>query len=151
MRTLVRCLVVTIGLSVLLAARTSAVNNPIIVTIANGPFAGRYQSDAADTYCVRQSNHSTLSATWQAADVQGAKTFSLAAVDVYDINGAGPKFGDVHVVFGDSQKKPLVYEVRHGPLTMTQEGKATVLAFDGKTKDGIQLRIRATCAQIDEL
>jgi hypothetical protein len=151
MRTLVRCVAVAAGMFALVAARTSAVNNPIIVTIANGPFAGRYQSDAADTYCMRQTKHNTLSATWQAADMKGAKAFSLAAVDVYDISGAGPKFGDVHVAFGDPQKKPLVYEVRHGPLTMTKEGKATVLAFDGKTKDGIELRVRATCATIDEL
>ena len=151
MRMLVRCLVVTAGMFALVAARTSAVNNPIIVTIANGPFAGRYQSDAADTYCMHQKKHNTLSATWQAADVQGAKAFSGAAVDVYDVAGAGPKFGDVHVAFGDPQKKPLLYEVRHAPLTMTKEGKATVLVFDGKTKVGIQLKVRATCATIDEL
>ena len=151
MRMLVRGLVVTVGVFALMAARTSAVNTPIIVTIANGPLSGRYQSDASDTYCVRQKKHDSLSATWQAAEVQNAKTFSLASVDVSDVDRAGPKVGDVRVAFGDVQKNPLVYEVTRGPLTMTNEGKSTVLAFDGKTKDGIQLRVRATCATIDEL
>ena len=37
-----------------------------------------------------------------------------------------------------------------GPITLTRNGKTADLAFQGRTKDGIQLRVTAKCLHVEE-
>jgi hypothetical protein len=38
-----------------------------------------------------------------------------------------------------------------GPITLTRNGKATDLGFQGRTKDGISLQVTAKCTSVEEL
>ncbi len=38
-----------------------------------------------------------------------------------------------------------------GPITLTRNGKAGDLAFQGRTKDGISIRMTAKCLNFEEL
>jgi hypothetical protein len=38
-----------------------------------------------------------------------------------------------------------------GPITLIRNGKAADLAFQGRTKEGISLRVTAKCLDVEEL
>ena len=69
----------------------------------------------------------------------------------------GAKRGDVLVGFGARDAKGAsryslsIPTDSAGPLTFTRNGKGADMAFQGKTKDGISLRVTAKCAALEEL
>ena len=62
---------------------------------------------------------------------------------------AGRKMGDLHVTFGTEAKKSISYDVEDVPVTLTLKGKGADLAGAAKTKEGVSLRITASCAKTD--
>lgn len=89
-------------------------------------------------------------ATWKDFDAHDAKTIAEAGINVLNPDDAGPKHGEVRIAFGDPAKKPTVYSVNPGPLTMTMTRKGAEIMFRGKTKDGIDLRVTAKCSDVDQ-
>jgi hypothetical protein len=42
------------------------------------------------------------------------------------------------------------YSVSNVPLTLTRNGNVQQISFDGKTKDGVRMRVTGTIVQVDE-
>jgi hypothetical protein len=138
--------------AVVLGAAHAPVNNPIDVAVASGPYAGNYKADASDSYCMHAASRDILSVSWQSAkEGIGAKEFSLAAIDVANFKRTEPKTANAHVAFGDPQKKPFVYELTRTPVTIARSGKVIVLTVQGKTAQGVQVHITASCGEVEEL
>ena len=151
MHTLVRSLALLAG-AIVLSAAHAPVNNPIEVVVTGGPYAGSYKSDPADSYCMHSTKHDILSPSWQSAKQGvGAKEFTGVGIDVSQFKGAVAKTADVHVAFGDLQKKPFMLELRNTPATVTRSGKVTTVTLQGKTAQGAQLKVTASCGAFDEV
>ena len=128
--------------------------NPVEVVIGNGPHAGTYKLPGSEVICMHVKGKQTAAA-YKNFDPRNPKLVSEVGINVDNSDDAGAKRGEVRVAFGDPDKKPTVYEVRipsesPGPLVMTKTGAKVDLSFQGKTKDGIQLRITARCADIEQ-
>ena len=80
-----------------------------------------------------------------------AKAIAEAGINVSNPDEAGAKHGEVRIAFGDPDKKPTVYSVDQAPLTLAKAGKGAEITFQGKTKEGIQLRVTAKCSDVDEM
>lgn len=76
---------------------------------------------------------------------------SEGGLNLFNPDAPGAKSGDVHVVFGDPDKKALVYDLSRVPMTLKPRGKGADVAGEGRTKDGIALRINAQCNDVDEM
>ena len=76
---------------------------------------------------------------------------SEVGINVSNADAPGAKYGQVLVAFGDRDKKQIEYKVDQAPLTLTIKGKGAEIAFQGKTKDGIQLRVTAACSEVEEM
>lgn len=151
MHTLVRSLAFLAG-AVVLSAAHAPDNNPIDVVVTGGPYAGSYKSDPADSYCMHSTKHDILSPTWQSAKQGvGPKEFTGVGIDVSQFKGTAAKTADVHVAFGDLQKKPFMYELRSAPVTMTRSGKVIALTIQGKSTQGVLLKVTASCGAFDEV
>jgi hypothetical protein len=73
------------------------------------------------------------------------------ASNVSDPDDAGAKHGDVQITFGDPDKKPVIYSATQVPLTLKITGKVGEISFEGKTNQGVQLRITARCLDVEEM
>ena len=142
-----------LGLAALAAAGAEPVNTLEIV-VGNGPHAGTYKP--AGIMCINmKAPNRRYFAVFTDFDASGSAMPSEGAISVSNPDEAGTKWGEVTITFRD--KNPSVYKVSlfprdaKEPLTMTRSGKRTDLVFQGQTKDGIRLRVAATCVQTDEL
>lgn len=57
----------------------------------------------------------------------------------------------MRIAFGDPDKKPTVYSVDQAPLTLSMKDTGAEITFEGKTKDGIQLRVTAKCSDVAKM
>ena len=150
----VRALVLVAGSS-LLAAASLAQSSPdaIVVVVLNGPHAGTYKTPLSDTICAHYKEMKWTFATWRDFEAPDGKKMTTAAIKVSNPEQAGPKRGDVQVSFGAPPGKTsgASYEVKDAPVTLTIKGKGAELSFDGKTKEGIGLRINAKCDEVENL
>ena len=130
------------GLFALTASAWGAVpaGNTLDIVIGNGPHAGTYKPPAETVICLHAKTQNRYSAAWKDFDAHDAKAIAEAGISVSNPDGAGAKQGDVRVAFGDQ-----------APLTMTKNGKGAEITFQGKTKDGIQLRVTAKCSDVEEM
>ena len=88
-------------------------------------------------------------ATWKDFDARDAKAIAEAGINVLNPDDPGAMHGEVRIAFGDPDKKPTLYNVAQAPLTM--KGKGAEITFQGKTKDGIQLRVTAKCSDVETM
>lgn len=141
------------GLFALTASAWGAVpaGNTLDIVIGNGPHAGTYKPPADTVICLHAKKQNRYSAAWKDFDAHDAKAIAEAGISVSNPDGAGAKQGDVRVAFGDPDKKPTVYSIDQAPLTMTKNGKGAEITFQGKTKDGIQLRVSAKCSDVEDM
>lgn len=143
-----------IALAIAVAAVLAAApNNMLEIVIANGPHAGTFKP--SDVICIHAKAQKEFSAAAKEFNARDPKALSESGISVSNPDDTGPKRGEVRLAFGNPDKNPLVYDVliardSKEPLTMTKNGRTTTLAFEGQTKDGIRLRVTATCAQTDE-
>jgi hypothetical protein len=97
-----------------------------------------------------------FAAVYKDFDASDLKKIGEAAINIDNPDEAGPMRGEVLVAFGKrDDKRASRYSVSvpgdsAGPITLTRNGKTADLAFQGQTKDGIQLRVTARSGQIDE-
>jgi len=75
------------------------------------------------------------------------------AIKISNPEQAGPKRGDVQIAFGTEPGKKVVadYNVTDVPVTLTTKGKGVEMSFDGKTKEGVGLRVNAKCSEVENL
>jgi hypothetical protein len=98
-----------------------------------------------------------IAAVFKDFDANDPKKVAEAAINIWNPDEAAPKWGSVQVAFGPRSDKSVTrYEVKitadnAGPLTIIKHGKGADLAFQGRTKDGISLRVTAKCLELEEL
>jgi hypothetical protein len=134
----------------------SVVANTLEIVVQNGPLAGRYSAPSSDVICLHARTQHEVSAAYKNFAAHDARALSEVGISVWNPDDAGPKWGEVRVAFGDPDRRPTVYDVvvprtATGPLTMSRAGRGGTLAFQGTTKDGVQLRVTAQCASVDEM
>jgi hypothetical protein len=151
MKQLVRAALIVAGIASLSAARPHAAPNPWSVVVANGPFAGTYKANADDVMCFHYKTQKMLGASFKDFDAKGPRTLAQGGIKVDNPDAPGAKTGDLNVAFGSSNKLSVDYSVFNVPITVTAKGKGVDLSGAGKTKDGVQLRITASCAEVEQL
>ena len=140
----------------LLALTTSAfatipAGNTLEIVIGNGPHAGTYKPPTDAVICLHAKKQHRYSAAWKDFDAHDAKAIAEVGINVSNPDEAGAKHGEVRIAFGDPDKKPTVYSVDQAPLTLAKAGKGAEITFQGKTKEGIQLRVTAKCSDVEEM
>jgi len=151
MKHLVRSAVVLACAGGLVAARTPAAANPWTVVVTGGPYAGTYQARADEVICLHAKAQKTYAATFRDFRANTPRSLAEGGIMVSNPDVAGPKKGDLHVAFGTDDKRSIVYDVTGVPITMTLKGKGADLSGTGKTKEGVSLRITASCAETDTM
>jgi hypothetical protein len=150
MKQLMRSALIVAGAVALAGARTPAAPNPLQVVIANGPFAGTYDARGAETICLHAKAQKMYAASFKDFNAHGAKAFAEGGIKVDNPDAPDKKFGDLHAAFGVDPNS-VQYDVYNVPITMTPKGKGADLAGAGKTKDGIQMRVTASCQDLETM
>ena len=139
----------------LLVAAVGAQSAPdvIEVVVLNGPHAGTYKTPSSETICAHYKEMKWTFATWRGNEAPDPKKLSAAAIKISNPEQAGPKRGDVQIAFGTEPGKKVVadYKVTDVPVTLTTKGKGVEMSFDGKTKEGVGLRVNAKCSEVENL
>jgi hypothetical protein len=154
----VRLFVAVAGvLGVAAMAYAAPPDNTLEIVIGNGPNAGTYKPPVATIICAHFKQQKQFTAVYKDFDASDSKKIGEAGINVTNPDESGPRRGDVLVAFGArTDKRALRYSISIpgdsvGPLTLTRSGKNADLAFQGKTKDGISIRVTAKCLDVDEL
>ena len=149
---------VTIAAVGVLALAWSAVveaKDSMELVIGSGPHAGTHKLDKGILICMQQKSSGQLSAVFKDLNATDAKQISGVGFNVFNPDDPGAKKGGIRVVFGDpyNKKKGPILEVTvpgdsKGPINMSKSGKSVTLSFDGKTRDGTKLQIKAVCDEV---
>lgn len=70
---------------------------------------------------------------------------------MYTPDAPGAKSGELTVGFRATAKPATQYLITKIPVTLTSKAKGAEVAGEGKTKDGIQIRVTISCAEILQL
>lgn len=147
---LILILVIT-GSTALATAGVQAPPNVLEVVVSNGPLAGTYKPPTSEVICMHAKKEKRYTTAWKDFNAHDAKAISEAGINVSNPDDAGAKHGEVRIAFGDPDKKPTVYSVDQAPLTLSMKGTGAEITIEGKTKDGIQLRVTAKCLDVENL
>jgi hypothetical protein len=101
--------------------------------------------------CLHAKKQHRCSAAWKDFSPKGAKAIAEAGINVSNPDDPGAKQGEVRVAFGDGAGKPVVYSADAVPVSMTPRGPGMDITFDGKTRDGVGLRIKASCQDVEQM
>lgn len=129
----------------------ASAENSLEIVVGNGPHAGTYKPPADTVICLHVKKQKRSSAAWKDFNVHDAKAIAEAGINVSNLDDAGAKQGEVRIAFGDPDKKPIIYSVDQSPLTLTRTATGAEITFQGKTKEGIQLRVIAKCMDVEEM
>ena len=108
------------------------------------------------TSCIHFKQQKQFTAVYKDFDASDLKKVGEAGINITNPDEVGPKRGDVLVAFGARDDKRAVrYAISipgdsAGPITLTRSGKSADLAFQGKTKDGVSIRVTARCLDVEE-
>jgi hypothetical protein len=124
--------------------------NVTTVTVADGPFAGSYIAN--NTACLHVKARDTFGSGWKAFSKHPTtKTLEEAGIQVNRVSVAGARTGDVVVKFASGGSEKLQdYTTHNVPVTFTRSAIGGQMTFEGKTVDGIHLRVSATCVEVEE-
>jgi len=148
MRASFRTVILAAGTAVLSAARPHAAPNPMTIVVANGPYAGTYKARADEVVCLHAKAQKMYAASFKDFNANSPRAFAEGGLKVNNPDVAGPKKGDLLAAFGTSDKRSVEYNVFDVPITMTAKGQGAELAGSGKTKDGVQIRVTASCVDV---
>ncbi len=140
----------TVGAACALQA-ASAPQNLITVVVSDGPFSGTYTAEA--TACLHVKDRNTLGCGWkQFASHPKTKTLEEAGIQVDTVSrGPGERTGDVIVKFLDGSGDTLYdYSLNNVPMTFSRDGNVQQLSFDGKTKEGVRMRMTGVIVEVEE-
>ena len=125
--------------------------NTLAIIVDNGPHAGTYRPPTESIICLHAKKQKRYTAAWKDFDAHDNKALAEAGINVSNPDAAGAKQGEVRIAFGDPDKKPTIYSVDRAPLTFMKAGTGAEITFQGKTKEGIQLRVKAICLDVEEM
>ena len=131
-------------------------DNTLEIVIGGGPNAGTYRPPASSTSCIHFKQQKQFTAVFKDFDASDPKKVGEAGLNITNPDETGPKRGDVLVAFGArNDKRAVRYEISiprdsAGPITLSRSGKSADLAFQGKTKEGIAIRVTARCLDVEE-
>jgi hypothetical protein len=148
MKQLLRSALILGGAVSLAAARPHAAPNPWTIVVANGPYAGTYSAKADEVICLNAKAQKFFAASFRDFTAASARALGEGGIKVDNPDVAGPKKGDLHVAFGDDKKRSITYDVFGAPISFTTKGKSMEISGAGKTKEGVSLKISATCNDI---
>jgi hypothetical protein len=149
MRHLIRSALVLASAAGLAAARPPAAENSWSVVVTGGPYAGAYQAKANGVFCFYSKDHDAYGASFRDEKANTPRSLAAGGIVVDSPHVAGAKVGDLHLTFGTDAKASISYDVYRVPVTITLKGKGADLAGAAKTKQGVLLRITASCAKSD--
>ena len=153
-QTLRRALFFALACSLCLASRTGAIASPentLEIVVGNGPHAGTYKPPAASVICLHAKKQKRYTAAWKDFDAHDEKGIAEAGINVSNPFDAGTKHGEVRIAFGDPDKQLTVYGIARASLTWIKKGKGAEITLEGKTKEGILLRVVAKCSDVEEM
>lgn len=151
MKHLIRSALVLASAAALAAARAPAAANSLTMVVTGGPYAGTYQARADRLMCFYAKDQNSYGATFRDEKANTPRSLAAGGIVVDRPYVAGAKVGDLHVTFGTDAKTSMSYDVYAVPVTITLKGKGADLAGAAKTKQGVSLRITASCAKSDTL
>lgn len=152
MQHLVRTALIVAGAVAVAAARPHAAPNPWTIVVSNGPNAGTYSAKATEVICLHAKAQKFYAASFRDFTASTPHSLAEGGIKVDNPDVAGAKLGDLHVAFGTDAKRTAVYDAYGVPIAMTTKGGDKYdLVGSGKTKEGIQLKISASCADIEAM
>jgi hypothetical protein len=122
-----------------------AASSSLVIVVGNGAFAGTYNLDPKAVFCFHSVKQRVYSAVWKDYNPPNAKAIAEAGIQVINPDAPGPKVGSVQITFGDPAKAAAVYKISAQPLSLSVSGSKGDITFQGKTKDGISIRVTAAC------
>ena len=125
--------------------------NTFEIVVGNGPHAETYKPPADTVICLHAKKQKRYSAAWKDFNAHDPKAMAEAGINVSNPDDAGSKQGEVRIAFGDPDKNPTVYSVDQAPLTLTRTATGAKITFQGKSKEGIPLRVIAKCSDVEEM
>ena len=137
------------------AVLAAPADNTLEIVVSGGPNAGTYRPPPAEILCWYFTTQKTLGAVYKDFDVRDPKKIGEAGINIDNPDDAGTKRGTVLVNFGAPGDKGAVkYSISipkdsAGPLTLMRSGKSAELTFQGKTKDGVSIRVTAKCPELE--
>jgi hypothetical protein len=129
----------------------AALANTLEIVVGNGPHAGTYRPPSQSIICLHAKRQKRYTAAWKDFEAHDEKAIAEAGINVLNPDDAGAKQGEVRITFGDPDKKPTTYSVDRAPLNLVKRGTGAEITFQGKTRDGIQLRVIAKCSDVEEM
>src|ERR1700733_7981069 len=148
MKQLIRSALVLGGALSLAAARPPAAPNPWTIVVGNGPFAGTYSAKASEVICMNAKAQKLFAASFRDFKASGPKDLAEGGVRIDNPDRPGPKTGDLEVAFGSDSKRTIEYDVYNVPISFDAKGAVRQISGAGKTKEGVSLKITATCNEI---
>lgn len=138
------------------ASAQKAAGNILEIVVGSGPYAGTYKAPTDQVICLYVKNRPQFSVSYKNFSPDGAKALAEGGINVDNPDDAGAKRGHVLITFGSSDKKPSFYDLTvpgagTGPITLKRSGTHAELTYQGKTKDGVPVRVSATCSDIDQM
>jgi len=149
--------VVTLGaLTPAAASAQKAAGNVLEIVVGSGPFAGTYKAPTDEVVCLYVKKQPQFTVSYKDFSPSGPKALAEGGMQVDNPADAGAKRGRALITFGSSDKMPRFYDVSipsagTGPLTLSRSGTHGEVTYQGKTKDGVPVRITARCSDIDEM
>ena len=151
MNQLIRSALVLAGAAGLAAARPSTPAGSETIVVTGGPYAGTYQVRAERLLCFYAKDGDVYGATFLDEKASTPRSLYQGGIVVDKPYVAGAKIGALHAKFGSDPKQSISYDVYSVPVTMTLKGKGADVAGVAKTKEGVTLRITASCQSTDQL
>jgi hypothetical protein len=147
--------VVALGALTPLVASAQKAGNILEIVVGSGPYAGTYRAPTDEVVCLYVKKQPQFTVSYKNFSPNGAKAFAEGGMNVDNPDETGAKRGRVLITFGTSDK-PRFYDVSvpgpgTGPITLQRSGTRAEMAYQGKTKDGIPVRVTATCSDIDQM
>jgi hypothetical protein len=129
MKHLIRSALVLAGVAGLAAARPSAPVGSETIVVTGGPYAGTYQARADRLLCFYAKDGDSYGATFHDEKANTPRSLNSGGI----------------ATFGTDLKKSISYDVSSLHVTITLKGKGADLAGVAKTKEGVSLRVTASC------
>ncbi len=143
--------IATLAVGTLGDAQAQAKLNDLTIVIANGTHAGTYKPDGTAVICMHAKKQRVFTAAFKDFGAHGDKDLAEVGIEVVNPDVAGEKLGNIRIAFGDPDHKPTVLEVSHAPVALQIAANGSTIAFDGKTRSDMRIKITAQCRNVDEI
>jgi len=134
---------------VLSVAYAGAAPNALQIVIENGPLAGTYKPDPGAVICIHAQKQRVFSAAFKNFAARTPKDLAEAGIEVLNSDVAGEKHGNIRIAFGGADKDSTVYALNYASVTLVSGRDRGTATFEGKTQEGIRIKMTAACNDIE--